>query len=69
MDEGLVAIETLAPTALLFELTRRAQDRGVELPELTVTRPSLEDTYLKLVDAGEPAEEQPAAPSRRGRGR
>jgi ABC-2 type transport system ATP-binding protein len=65
MNDGLVAIETLAPTALLFELTRRARDRGWELPELTVTRPSLEDTYLRLVGDEEPAEEQPAP--RRGR--
>jgi ABC-2 type transport system ATP-binding protein len=68
VDDGMVAIETLAPTALLYELTRRAQDRGVELPELTVARPSLEDTYLKLVGADEPADEQPA-PSSRRRGR
>jgi hypothetical protein len=61
-----VAIETLAPTALLYELTKRAHDRGSELPELTVTLPSLEDTYLKLVGADEPAEEQPAS-RRRGR--
>jgi ABC-2 type transport system ATP-binding protein len=67
--EGLVAIETLAPTALLYELTRRAQDRGVELPELSVARPSLEDTYLRLVGADEPHEEPPAPSSRRRRGR
>ena len=69
VEEGLVAIETLVPTALLYELTRRAQDRGVELPELTVMRPSLEDTYLRLVGVDEPAAEQPAQPSRRRRGR
>ena len=65
-EDGYVAIETLAPTALLYELTKRAHDRGIELPELTVTLPSLEDTYLKLVGADEPADEQPA-PRRRGR--
>jgi ABC-2 type transport system ATP-binding protein len=66
-EEGLVSIETLAPTALLYELTRRAQERGVELPELSVARPSLEDTYLRLVGGDEPAEEQPAPTGRRGR--
>jgi ABC-2 type transport system ATP-binding protein len=38
---------TDAPTALIRELSA-----GGELPELTVTRPSLEDTYLSLI--GEP---------------
>ena len=52
---GLVGIETEAPTALLYELTRRARDRGIELHELTVTHPTLEDIYLRLV--AEPAEE------------
>ena len=66
LDNGYVAIETLAPTPLLYELTKRAHERGVELPELTVTLPSLEDTYLKLVGADDPAEEQPV-PRRRGR--
>jgi ABC-2 type transport system ATP-binding protein len=67
VDEGLVAIETLSPTTLLYELTRRAQERGVELPELTVMRPSLEDTYLRLVGVDEPADEQPAPRPMRGR--
>jgi ABC-2 type transport system ATP-binding protein len=66
-DDGLVAIETLAPTELLYELTRRARDRGVELDGLTVTRPSLEDTYLKLVGTDEPPVEQ-VEPVRRRRG-
>jgi ABC-2 type transport system ATP-binding protein len=35
---------TDTPTALVAELAR-----GGELPELTVTRPSLEDTYLELI--------------------
>jgi len=38
---------TDTPTALIAELARDG-----ELPELTVTRPSLEDTYLELI--GEP---------------
>ena len=46
---GAIAIETPAPTAVLYELTRRAHDLGVELPELSVTRPSLEEIYLRLV--------------------
>jgi ABC-2 type transport system ATP-binding protein len=48
-EDGFVAFATPSPTALLFELTRRARERGLELPELTVSRPTLEDTYLRLV--------------------
>ena len=53
VEYGDVVIETAAPTALLYELTRRAHDEGVELAELSVTRPSLEDMYLRLVAEGE----------------
>jgi ABC-2 type transport system ATP-binding protein len=48
---GLAEIETAAPTALLHQLTSRAQEHGVELQDLSVSRPSLEDMYLKLVGA------------------
>ncbi|WP_037412519.1 ABC transporter ATP-binding protein [Candidatus Solirubrobacter pratensis] len=36
------------PTALLHELTGAALQRGEQLEELSVTRPSLEDVYLEL---------------------
>jgi ABC-2 type transport system ATP-binding protein len=45
--EGRRTMLTDTPTAVIQELSR-----GRELPELTVTRPSLEDTYLELI--GEP---------------
>jgi ABC-2 type transport system ATP-binding protein len=38
------------PTALLHELTGAALERGEQVHELTVTRPSLEDVYLELTD-------------------
>jgi ABC-2 type transport system ATP-binding protein len=38
--------QTAAPTALV---TRLAAQQGGEVPGLTVTRPSLEDTYLALI--------------------
>jgi ABC-2 type transport system ATP-binding protein len=38
------------PTALLHELTAEALARGERLEELSVTRPSLEDVYLKLTE-------------------
>jgi len=43
-----VEIATEAPVHDLSELCRWALDRGVELPDLEVTRPSLEDVYLEL---------------------
>ena len=47
--EGLTCrIETDRPTAILAELTGAAASRGVELPGLSVRRPSLEDVFLSL---------------------
>ena len=42
--------ETDSPTALVGELSARF---GGEVPNLSVTRPTLEDMYLDLVDDGE----------------
>jgi ABC-2 type transport system ATP-binding protein len=47
--DSLVSIETQTPTATLHALTSRARERSIELQELEVTRPSLEDVYLRLV--------------------
>jgi ABC-2 type transport system ATP-binding protein len=53
--DGTAELRTVAPTAALYELTKRARDRGIELEELSVDRPSLEDAYLRLVaDGGAP---------------
>jgi ABC-2 type transport system ATP-binding protein len=41
-------LQTERPSAVLATLTGWAVARGIELPELQVTRPSLEDTYLRL---------------------
>jgi hypothetical protein len=41
------------PTRALHVLTGWALDRGEELDALTVTRPSLEDVYLRLTGAEE----------------
>ncbi len=43
-----VLIETKEPTRALAALTAWAVARDIELPGLTVTRPSLEDVYLEL---------------------
>jgi ABC-2 type transport system ATP-binding protein len=44
-------LETAHPTASLHELTTWAVDNAIEVPSLSVGRPSLEDTYLALVAA------------------
>jgi len=43
-----VLIETTATTATLHQLTAWAMQRGIELIDLTVSRPTLEDVYLEL---------------------
>jgi ABC-2 type transport system ATP-binding protein len=48
MDEGIAIIETATPTRTLNDLTSWAVAQGLELPNLEVTRPSLEDVYLEL---------------------
>jgi ABC-2 type transport system ATP-binding protein len=52
-SNGSVRLRSEAPVELLSELTRWALDGGVELTELEVRRPSLEDTYLELMGDGE----------------
>lgn len=47
--DGFVSTETETPTRVLYELTRRAHEMGIELFDLSVTRPTLEDAYLRLV--------------------
>jgi len=51
--DGHVTIETREPTAVLYALTSRAYEAGIELDALEVMRPSLEDTYLRLVGEAE----------------
>ena len=53
VEAGYATIETRSPTAVLASLTASATDRGLELPELTVTRQTLEDAYLELVGEAE----------------
>jgi ABC-2 type transport system ATP-binding protein len=45
---GTVRVTTQAPTAVLHELTRWAVSRNVELHQLNVSQPTLEDVYLQL---------------------
>jgi ABC-2 type transport system ATP-binding protein len=48
VDDGTVIIETKTPTRTLNDLTTWAVAHGLELPNLEVARPSLEDVYLEL---------------------
>ena len=48
-DGGVLTMRTSSPEKVLYGLTSWALENGVTLQELTVSRPSLEDTYLKLV--------------------
>ena len=50
--DGLITIQTNTPENVLFELTKWAITKNITLNELSVSKPSLEDTYLKLVDQG-----------------
>jgi ABC-2 type transport system ATP-binding protein len=44
-----VQVRTATPQATLWTLLGWSRDRGVELPGLELTRPTLEDVYLELV--------------------
>ncbi len=58
-------VETSHPTRALHELTSWAVSRSIEVPSLSVGRPSLEDAYLALVAAhgGEAVAPEPDARS------
>jgi ABC-2 type transport system ATP-binding protein len=47
-DGGVVSLHTQSPVEDLNRLTSWALERGIELSELEVRRPSLEDVYLEL---------------------
>jgi ABC-2 type transport system ATP-binding protein len=48
----LVELRTPTPTADLHRLTTWALEQGIELADLNVHRPSLEDVYLSLTEPG-----------------
>jgi len=52
MDGETVVIEATEPTAEIYRITSWAVEQGIELHELSVTRPSLEDIYLTLTEEG-----------------
>ncbi|MEA2192621.1 MAG: type transport system ATP-binding protein [Solirubrobacteraceae bacterium] len=64
-DGAMVTRETDDPTALLHKLTSAALARGVGVPDLSVSRPSLEDVYLELTAEGAAAAEAEVEETRR----
>jgi ABC-2 type transport system ATP-binding protein len=53
VEDAYAVVETSRPTSVLATLASRAAARGIELPELTVRRQTLEDAYLELVGEAE----------------
>ena len=49
--DGVARLRTELPTRLLAELCGWAAAQGVELERLEVTRPTLEDVYLELIES------------------
>ncbi len=47
-ENGRVTLESTTPTRTVHAVTGWALERGIELSDLTVARPSLEDVYLQL---------------------
>ena len=55
LEQGVPQRErTSAPTRLVAALAARISSPDGEIPGLAVTRPSLEDTYLRLIGATPP---------------
>jgi ABC-2 type transport system ATP-binding protein len=53
---GVACVRTELPTRVLAELCGWAAAQGIELERLAVTRPTLEDVYLDLIQSGDAAE-------------
>jgi ABC-2 type transport system ATP-binding protein len=54
LRDGRVHLQSRHPVRTLHALAGWALERGLELEDLTVGRPTLEDVYLRLTDGGEP---------------
>jgi ABC-2 type transport system ATP-binding protein len=53
--DRLVRVRTADPVSSLFVLSRWAVEHNLQLPDLEVRRPSLEDVYLQLTDTPQEA--------------
>jgi ABC-2 type transport system ATP-binding protein len=54
IDTSRVEISTSSPTQIVHDVTGWALERGVELSNLSVVRPSLEDVFLELAERDTP---------------
>jgi ABC-2 type transport system ATP-binding protein len=54
-EDRVVRLRAADPVSSLFVLTRWAIEHELNLPDLDVRRPSLEDVYLQLTDASKEA--------------
>jgi ABC-2 type transport system ATP-binding protein len=57
IDDGAVVVKTHTPTASLHALAGWALESGHELAGLEVSRPSLEDVYLRVTKDGYSSED------------
>jgi ABC-2 type transport system ATP-binding protein len=53
VNGNVIVEQTSEPTRRLYELTAEAMQRGEELADLEVRRPTLEDVYLELTAEGD----------------
>ena len=56
---GIVSLATASPTSTLHQLTTWAMEKGIELEELTVSHPTLEDLFIELVSKADGGGKQP----------
>jgi len=49
-DDGVIEVRARDPLPLLGAIATWAAERGVELPDLSVARPTLEEVYLQLTE-------------------
>ena len=47
--DGIASLATSSPTSTLHQLTTWAMENGIELEDLTVSHPTLEDLFIELV--------------------
>jgi len=69
LRDSWAQLTTEAPTDALHRLTGWALDHGVELAELSVSRPTLEDVYLDLTGSTETNDGEDGVPVPTGRRR
>ena len=57
--DDIVSLATASPTSTLHQLTTWAMENGIELEDLTVSHPTLEDLFIELVSKADGSGRQP----------